>query len=74
MTKLFHIKIQVKKTKIETLFDSRLRVNLIITDLVKIVKQCKIKFVVSVYFFDEVELDVVPLDVCGVCLESPMSI
>jgi uncharacterized protein (UPF0128 family) len=34
-------------------------------------KQCKIKFVVSVDFIDEVELDVVPLDVCGVVFGSP---
>ena len=29
-------------------------------------KQCKIKFSISAYFIDEVELDLVPLDVCGV--------
>jgi hypothetical protein len=34
-------------------------------------KHCKIKFVVSVDFIDEVELDVVPLDVCGVVFGSP---
>jgi hypothetical protein len=34
-------------------------------------KQCKIKFVVSAYFIDEVELDVVPLDMCGVVFGSP---
>jgi hypothetical protein len=33
---------------------------------IKVMKQCIIKFVVSVDFFDEVELDVVPLDVCGI--------
>ena len=33
---------------------------------IKVMKQCKIKFFVSVDFIDEVELDVVPLDVCGV--------
>eukprot|EP00253_Pinus_taeda_P034565 PITA_34565 len=35
MTKLFHVKIQVKKTKIDALFDSRSQGNLIATDLVK---------------------------------------
>ena len=34
MTKLFHIKIQVKKTKISSLFDSSSQVNIIATDLV----------------------------------------
>ena len=34
-------------------------------------KQCKIKFVVSADFIDEVELDVAPLDVCGVVFGSP---
>ena len=38
---------------------------------IKVTKQCKIKFVVSVDFIDEVELDVVPLDVCGVVFGSP---
>jgi hypothetical protein len=38
---------------------------------IKLTKQCKIKFVISVDFIDEVELDVVPLDVCGVVFGSP---
>ena len=33
-------------------------------------KKCKIKFVISVDFIDEVELDVVPLGVCGVVFGS----
>jgi hypothetical protein len=36
---------------------------------IKVTKQCKIKFVVSVDFIDEVELVVVPLDICGVVFE-----
>lgn len=96
MTKLFHIKIQVKKTKIDTLFDSRSQVNLIAAELVKklgleffdhlspsplgwvnkdaelkVTKQCKNRFSISVYFIDELELDVVPLDVRGVVFGSP---
>ena len=35
MTKLFHIKIQVKKTKIDALFDSRSQEKFIAVDLVK---------------------------------------
>jgi hypothetical protein len=91
MTKLFHIKNQVKKTKIDALFDFGSYTNLIVVDLVnkiglefhdhpipyplgwvnkdleiKVTKQCKINFAVSLDFIDEVELDVVPLDVCGV--------
>jgi hypothetical protein len=38
---------------------------------IKVTKQCKIKFDVSVDFIDVVELDVVPLDVCRVVFESP---
>jgi hypothetical protein len=95
MTKLFHIKIHVKKTNIDALFDSISEDNVIAMDLVRniglevhdhpipyplgwvnkcakihVTKQCKIKFVVSVEFIDEVKLDVVPLDVCGVVFGS----
>ena len=38
---------------------------------IKVRKLCNIKFVVSVDFIDEVELDVVPLDVCGVVFGIP---
>jgi hypothetical protein len=38
---------------------------------IKVTKQCKIKFVVSIFFIDEVELDVVPVDVCGIMFGSP---
>ena len=31
---------------------------------IKVMKQCKIKFLVSANFIDEVVLDVVPLDMC----------
>jgi hypothetical protein len=37
---------------------------------IKVSKKFKIKFVVSADFIDEVELDVVPLDVCGVVFGS----
>ena len=33
---------------------------------IKVTKYCKIKFVVSADFIDELELDVVPLNACGV--------
>jgi hypothetical protein len=38
---------------------------------IKVMKQCKIKFVVSVDFIDEVELEIIPLDLCGVVFGSP---
>lgn len=37
----------------------------------KVTKQCKIRFAISADFIDELDLDVVSLDVCGVVLESP---
>lgn len=36
----------------------------------KVTKHCKIKFVISVDFIDEVELDVAPLYVCGIMFGS----
>jgi hypothetical protein len=96
MTKHFCIKIRVKKTKIDALFNSGSQANLIVEDLVNkiglevhnhpspyplgwvnkdakinVTKECKIKFVISVDLIDEVELDVVPLDVCGVVFGIP---
>jgi hypothetical protein len=38
---------------------------------IKVTKYCKIKFSISVDFIDEVELDVVPLGVCGVVFGIP---
>jgi len=40
------------------------------TDL-KVTKQCKIRFVISDDFIDEVDVDGVPLDICGVVFGSP---
>ena len=33
---------------------------------IKVTKKCNIKFYISAHFIDDVVLDVVPLDVCGV--------
>ena len=96
MIKLFHIKIQVKKTNINALFDSGSQVNLIAEELVKklglevhdhpnkyplgsvnkdaklkVTKQWKIIFTIIVDFIDEVDIYVVPLDVCGFMFGSP---
>jgi uncharacterized pyridoxamine 5'-phosphate oxidase family protein len=38
---------------------------------VKVAKQCEIKFFLSANFIDEVELDVVPLDMCSVVFGNP---
>jgi hypothetical protein len=34
-------------------------------------QQCKLIFAITSKFIDEVELDVVPLDICGIVLGSP---
>jgi hypothetical protein len=38
---------------------------------IKVTKKCKIKFDISVDFIDEVELDVVPINICGVVFGIP---
>lgn len=35
-----------------------------------VTKQCKVKFVITSKLVDEVELDVIPLDICGMVLGS----
>jgi hypothetical protein len=37
----------------------------------QVTKQCKLRFEITSSFIDEVELDVVPLDICGMVLGSP---
>jgi hypothetical protein len=34
-------------------------------------KQCKFRFAITSKFIDEVELDVVPLEICGISIDSP---
>lgn len=34
-------------------------------------RQCVLKFAINSQFIDEVELDVAPLDICGIILGSP---
>ena len=34
-------------------------------------KKCVLKFAITAKFMDEVELDVVPVDICGIVLGSP---
>ena len=40
-------------------------------DQVQVTKQCKLQFTITSSFIDEVELDVVPLDICMMVLGSP---
>ena len=37
----------------------------------QVTKKCVLKFAITGKFRDEVELDVVPLDICGIVLGSP---
>jgi hypothetical protein len=37
----------------------------------QVTRRCKLRFVITVNFVDEVELDVIPLDICGIVLGSP---
>jgi hypothetical protein len=37
----------------------------------QVTRQCKIKFAITSNYVDEVELDIVPLDICGIVLGSP---
>ena len=36
-----------------------------------VTKQCKVRFVIAMKLIEEVEMDVVPLDICGIVLGSP---
>ena len=37
----------------------------------QVTKQCRLRFSITYGFVDEVDLDVVPLDICGIVLGSP---
>jgi hypothetical protein len=37
----------------------------------QVTRKCKIRFSITANFVDEVELDVIPLDICGIVLGSP---
>jgi hypothetical protein len=93
---IFDVRVIVKHTKVDTLFDNGYQVKLISEAIVKklglkttphknpyplgwvceyaklqVTKQCKIIFAIKTKFFDEVELNVVPLYICGIVLASP---
>jgi hypothetical protein len=83
MEKLFHIKIQVKNIKVDALFNCGSQANLIADDLVNKLglevqyhsSPYRLEWMnkddISAYVIDEVELDVVPFDVCGVVFQRP---
>jgi hypothetical protein len=37
----------------------------------QVTRRCKLRFAITAHFVDEVELDVIPLDICGIVLGSP---
>jgi hypothetical protein len=37
----------------------------------QVTRRCKLRFAITANFVDEVELDVIPLDICGIVLGSP---
>jgi hypothetical protein len=37
----------------------------------QVTRKCKLRFAITANFVDEVELDVIPLDICGIVLGSP---
>jgi hypothetical protein len=40
-------------------------------DKLQVTRRCKLRFAITANFIDEVELDVIPLDICGIVLGSP---
>ena len=38
---------------------------------IKVTKQCRLRFTITTNYIEEVELDVVPVDICGVVLGGP---
>jgi len=93
---LFHLKIQIKKTKVHCIIDLSSQANLISKTMVsnlrletfnhrnpyplgwvhhnaslQVTKKCKLKFAICAKYIDEVVVDVVPLEICGVILGNP---
>jgi hypothetical protein len=40
-------------------------------DKLHVTRRCKLRFSITTNFIDEVDLDVIPLDICGIVLGSP---
>jgi hypothetical protein len=63
----------VKKLKLETIPHPKPYPLGWICDNAKlqVTRRCKLRFAITAHFVDEVELDVIPLDICGIVLGSP---
>jgi hypothetical protein len=63
----------VKKLKLETIPHPKPYPLGWICDNAKlqVTRRCKLRFSITIHFVDEVELDVIPLDICGIVLGSP---
>jgi hypothetical protein len=63
----------VKKLKLETIPHPKPYPLGWICDNAKlqVTRRCKLRFAITANFIDEVELDVIPLDICGIVLGSP---
>jgi hypothetical protein len=63
----------VKKLKLETIPHPKPYPLGWICDNAKlqVTRKCKLRFSITTHFVDEVELDVIPLDICGIVLGSP---
>jgi hypothetical protein len=63
----------VKKLKLETIPHPKPYPLGWICDNAKlqVTRRCKLRFAITANFVDEVELDVIPLDICGIVLGSP---
>jgi hypothetical protein len=97
INELFCVRVIVKHTKVDNLFDSGSQVNLIYEAIFKrlgfntrphkktyplgwvcddaklqVTKQCNIRFAITTKFFGEVDLDVVPLDICDIMMQTPL--
>jgi hypothetical protein len=63
----------VKKLKLETIPHPKPYPLGWICDNAKlqVTRRCKLRFAITAHFINEVELDVIPLDICGIVLGSP---
>jgi len=68
MIQLFHLKIQIKKTKVDCIVDPYPLGWVHHNTSLQATKQYKLKFTICKKYIDEVVFDVIHLDICGVIL------